>query len=166
MVRLGSDLVLVRPAAARRDHEPEGWLVTKDGDRWPCIDITSPYDILEACEGASVLWLDEPNIFEVDEDKVYEIVQTARRSMDVMVSGVPATSELEVFRESFSKIMAVADEIIWCRSDCDGCLSLDRATRSLYRHGEKREQVRVGGVEDYAATCPSCWNRKESLTFD
>ena len=140
MVRLGADLVLVRPKAARRDH-----------DRWPAIELDNPRDILAACEGADVLWIDEPSLFEEDEELVYPMVQAAREKVDVLVSGVPATSELEVFKESMCKIMAVADEIIWCRADCDSCSSFDKATRSFYLHGEKKQQVHVGGEEDYAA---------------
>ena len=162
MVRTGRDLVLVRPEQSIRDYEEPGWLVTKDGEKWPSIDVKHPQEILAACRDAKVLWLDEPMLFDENEEpEVFPLVQEVRREMPVLVSGLSATSELEVFRISMSMIIAVADKVFWCTADCDECKKIDVATRSSYIGREKKHgQVKKGGQSDYDALCPGCWNRR------
>jgi len=157
-VRLGHDVVLVRPIESVRDHECPGFLTTKDGEQWPSIDVESPELIHTAAEGATMVWVDEPSLFsEEEEPQVFGIIQKLRRTKRILISGLCATSELEIFRESMMRLVAVADRVYWLRADCDHCKTLGTATRSWHICG-KTEQVDVGGVDQYQALCPSCWS--------
>jgi thymidine kinase len=54
------------------------------------------------------------------------------------------------------KILAVSDEIISCKADCDNCESPESATRSICLL-EKDGQILVGADEAYRPGCPECW---------
>jgi len=159
MVRMGHDLVLVRPTASLRKHEMEGYLTTKGLDdtrlRWPSIELESVHLLPEAVAGATALWVDEPNLWE-DEADLFHILQEVRQTCEILVSGCPATSELEPFGESFPKIIAVADEVVWCKADCDYTKARNAASRSICLK-EKDGQVLVGGEETYRPASPEAW---------
>jgi thymidine kinase len=161
LLGLGHDVVVVRPEAARREHEEPGFIVTKDGESWPCIELIYPEQLVEAAEGCTTFWLDEPHFFEPEEDKVFGALQEIRKTADVIVTGCAATDKLEALGLTVMRCMAVADEVIWCRSDCRSCGREDGATRSFYiGKGQKAKQVKKGGESDYAALCPACWSAR------
>jgi thymidine kinase len=93
-----------------------------------------------------------------DEPAVYEVVQQLRKIFPIMLTGCAATSELEPFGTSFPKLLAVADEVIWCKADCEICGARESATRSFYTKGKKTVQVAVGGEESYRPLCVGCWS--------
>lgn len=161
LVRRGHDLVLVRPPCSRRKHEDSDghFLVTKGGERWPCIEVRSALDLERAAEGATVVWIDEPFMFE-DQKKLYGIVRRILEKSDVLISTIAATSEMEPISSSVSALLAIADEIIHCRADCDDCLRLGNASRSWHLTGPKAEKVKTGGEESYEPKCPSCWTER------
>jgi thymidine kinase len=167
LMRRGNDLVLVRPPCSRRAHEKNtGFLVTKTGDRWPCIDVVSALDIEDAVEGATALWLDEPFMF-TDQKKLYAVVRRVLRKADVLISTISSTSEMEPISSSVSALLAIADEVHHCRADCDDCQRLGNASRSWHLAGPKTEKVKTGGEADYEPKCPACWTtrlRKERKT--
>lgn len=158
-VARGHDLVVVRPAAARRSHERANFIVTKDGEEWPCFDLKNPKEMIAAAKGCTDFWLDEPSLFPADEVMVFSLLQRIRKHADVLVSGLCQTSELEVFKSSMSRIMAVADLIHVCKADCDDCGREEGATRSWARK-PKTGQVLVGGKESYIALCRKCWTKR------
>jgi len=164
LMRRGYDLVLVRPPCSRRDHEKQhaGFLVTKSGERWPCIEITSSLEIETAADGADALWLDEPFMFE-DQKKLYKAVRRVLRTCDVLISTISATSEMEPISPSISALLAIADEIHHCRADCDDCQHLSNATRSWHLAGPKVEKVKTGGEESYEPKCPACWTDRNAV---
>lgn len=159
LMRRGFDLVLVRPPRSKRDHEKnhDGFLVTKSGERWPCIEVTSALEIEMAAEGADALWLDEPFMFD-DQTKLYKVVRRVLRKSDVLISTIAATSEMEPISPSVSALLAIADEIHHCRADCDDCQRLGNASRSWHLAGPKTEKIKEGGEESYEPKCSSCWN--------
>lgn len=156
LMRHGYDLVLVRPPCSRRKHEEDHYLITKGGERWPCIEVVSTLEIEEAVEGADALWLDEPFMFQ-EQKKLYKVVRRILRRTDVLISTISATSEMEPVSSSISALLAVADEIHHCRADCDDCQLLSSATRSWYLPGPKKEKIKTGGEESYEPKCPKCW---------
>lgn len=159
MVRMGHDLVLVRPTPSLRQHEAAGYLTTKGPEgqrlRWPSIEVESVHLILEAAEGATAVWVDEPNLWK-DEVDLFHVLQEVRGFAEILVSGCPATSELEPFGESFPKLIAVADEVVWCKADCDYTRRGNSASRSICLK-EKDGQVLVGGEETYRPASPEAW---------
>lgn len=155
----GHDLVVVRPAAARRAHEPPNVIVTKDGETWPCFDLKHPSEMLVAAKACTDFWLDEPALFPKDELLVFSLIQKIRKHASVLISGCSQTSELQVFRSSMSMLMAVADHIEVCKADCDDCGREEGATRS-WALRPKSSQVRVGGKESYIALCRKCWTKR------
>jgi len=160
-MRQGNDLVLIRPRCSVRDHErvSPGFVVTKGGgEKWPSLEVESALDIEQAAEGATVVWLDEPFMFQ-DQKKLYAVVKRLRRRAHVLISTITATSEMEPISPSVSALMAVADEVHLCRADCDDCQRLSVATRSWHLDGPKKEKVKVGGEDAYEPKCPSCWER-------
>lgn len=161
LVRRGHDLVLIRPPQSRRSHEPDDghFLVTKGGERWPCIEVASALEIERAAEGATVVWIDEPFMFE-EQRKLYAVVRRVLSHADVLISTISATSEMEPISPSVSALLAIADEIHHCRADCDDCRRFGNASRSWHLAGPKAEKVKTGGEEAYEPKCPSCWTSR------
>jgi len=161
LMRRGNDLVLVRPPCSRREHEVahDGFLVTKSGERWPCIEVKSVLEIEAAAEGADVLWLDEPFMF-AEQKKLYTAVKRVLRKSAVLISTIAATSEMEPISSSISALLSIADEVHHCRADCDDCQHLGNASRSWHIAGPKTEKVKTGGEESYEPKCPACWTRR------
>lgn len=155
--RLGFRVVLVRPLRSVREHErlQPGRLVTKNGYSFPSTDLETAAEITNAASGYDVVWIDEPMLFP-DEELIFDAVQRLRRDSTVIVSGLAATSELEVFGTSMPRLLAVADEVTSCKADCDKCGAFGTATRSICLK-RKDGLVLVGGEETYQATCPACW---------
>lgn len=147
---------LIRPVRSIRSYERPGFLVTKGGEAFPSNDVHSAHKIWPIAQRFKAVWIDEPGLFD-DEPFLFECVQEMRRYWPVLVSGLSATSELGVFGTSMSKMVSVADEVEWCRADCDGCGLLSSATRSFFKPGRKEQEIVVGGEESYSALCPPCW---------
>jgi len=165
-LRLGHDVVLVRPLLSLRPEQGDepGMLVTKTGHRFPAIEIEDVRDIPAAADGATVVWFDEPMLFPRDlDDQLVEMIQQIRAKACVLVSGLCATSEFQVFGKAMPTLMALADRICWCKADCDWCGSLGVATRSVCIV-PKASEVLVGGESVYKAACPSCWVRARNLS--
>lgn len=166
LVRHSMDLVLVRPRISRRSHETDdGFLVTKGGARWPCFDITDPYEIVELGREADVLWVDEPALIEnhkeeVSAEDVFHAIQEVRGRARILVSGCAATSEMQMFGSCMAMLLAVADSVIWCLADCDECGRMNCASRSWHIGGPKSQTVKVGGEDIYEALCPTCWTKR------
>lgn len=162
--RLKKQVVLVRPLQSIRPdpNDPEGGdrvgtLVTKNGEEFPSKDTAYARDMRAFTDHADVVWIDEPQLWP-DEVEVFEAVQRIRRRSIVIISGLAATSELEPFGTSMPKLLAVADEIMLCKADCDACAVYGIASRSRYVGVEAKEgQVKVGGALVYDADCPVCW---------
>ncbi len=163
--RLGYDVVLLRPRKSIRPSDPNGFkgdrpgmLVTKTGHKYPSLEVDSVSIIPSAAEGSSVLWIDEPFMLE-DHESLFGCIQEQRRERRVLISTLGATNKLECISPAVAQLIAVADEIVHCKSDCDGCSKIGAATRSIYVGSEpKTELVKVGGAAQYKALCPACWN--------
>lgn len=159
-LRFGNDVVLIRPSQSVRPEQGEepGMLVTKTGHKYPSIEVDSADDILAATEGATVVWIDEPMLFPREvERQLVELVAIIRKQATVLVSGLAATSELTVFGSAMPRLLALADEIHHCMSDCDYCSSLGTASRSVCTV-PKDVEVLVGGSSIYKASCVPCWS--------
>lgn len=158
-LRLGHDVVLIRPSSSVRPEQGEepGMLVTKTGHKFPAIEIDAVADIPDAAEGATVVWIDEPMLFpRALDDHLVDLLQEVRQRAVVLVSGLSATSELTVFGSAMPTLIALADEIHHCLADCDYCGSLGLASRSICTV-PKDGDVLVGGEAVYKAACPRCW---------
>lgn len=154
--RMGEKIALFRPTCSVRQHERQGLLVARSGLSWPSIEIDRVEQLIDKVPaGSSTIWIDEPMLFP-DEHRVYEIVQKLRRNVTVMVSGCPATSELEPFGSSFPKILAVADDVEWCKADCDFTNTQGTASRSVCLKPKKGPKL-VGGEETYKPATPEAW---------
>jgi thymidine kinase len=97
-----------------------------------------------------------------DESVLYNVVQRIRKSTEIMLSGLPATSEMEPFGVSFPKLMAVADEVVWCKADCDYTGTMETATRSVCLIPKDGQKL-VGGAETYKPASPDAWNGTRPL---
>ena len=160
-MRQGNDLVLVRPKKSRRAHEQDcGYLTTKAGERWPCIDVTRASEITEAVSGANVLWLDEPFMFVEDPPgQLFDVVSEIQSYATVLMSTITATSERIPISRSVSDLLAASDKVIDCYGDCDCCGQFNEATRSWHLAGIKSVAIKVGGESIYEPRCPDCWNK-------
>jgi thymidine kinase len=136
-------------------------LVTKNGIEFPAKEYDSLKEIEALSEGADVVWFDELMLAAVQEPgkqrEAFESIRRIRERSMVLVSGLSATSEMEVFSRLMADILAIADEIVTCRADCDFCGAFAAATRSVCLQ-EKDGKILVGGDEVYRAACPNCWN--------
>jgi thymidine kinase len=159
LIGQGHDLVAARPRRARREHEPEGFVVTKGGERWPIFELDSPLELGEIAEAASVVWIDEPMLFTHEQQiELRAVLRNLRRTAQILVSGLGQTSELKRFGSIMAEVLCTADRIIQCYADCQECGGFDQATRSYFRTGPKAKSVSVGGSKDYDALCSACWN--------
>jgi thymidine kinase len=159
--RLGHDVVLVRPTKSVRPElgEEPGMLVTKTKHKFPSIEVDSPSELLEASEGATVVWVDEPMLFpRLLDPQLVDVLHAIRETAVVLVSGLTATSELGVFGSAMPQLLALADEINHCKADCDFCGCLGVASRSVCTV-PKDGEVLVGGESVYKAACPACWGK-------
>lgn len=161
----GRKVLLVRPKRSIRGYECAGTFKTKDSNCWPSVDVHKPMEIHLAVKEANpdVVWIDEPTLFVSETTDgippwLFKVVQKLREKHMVLISGIAATSEMEVFGHSFPLLLAVADEIIQCKGDCGWCDSINTATRSIYLGDEeKTTQDKIGGLESYLPACPECW---------
>lgn len=158
--RMGRKVILIRPSNSRRDHELDPVaLSTKNGESFPCFEHKSAISVADYAGRADVVWIDEPNHFE-DEEQLIDIIPALREHSVVLISGLGATSELEPFGISMGFFLSTADHVEWMSADCDACKTFHTATRSLYIGDAPKEgQLKVGGEESYLAVCPTCWNR-------
>jgi len=152
--RLKKTIKLIRPLRSLRSHEKPGLLVTKNGETFPSTDLDDPTKIETDTD---YLWIDEPFLFD-NEHKLFDIIQNIRKTTDIIVSGIPATSELKPFGHSMPLLMSVADEITFHKADCDHCHTTNSASRTVYCGPDKSSDIQVGGVESYGALCPLCWS--------
>ena len=164
LLRRGYDIPwVIRPTKSVRAHERDmsgdcgGFLVTKAGERFPSMECETIREIADAAEGCSAVWIDEPMLFD-EEEGVFDEVARLRKYSPILLSGCSADSDLNPFKTSFPRLIAVADRVEFCRADCDGCGTLGSATRSICLTG-KHEQVLVGGEETYRPLCPDCWTK-------
>jgi len=159
LARQGHDLVAARPRKARRKHEPEGFIVTKGGEKWPVFELDCPLELTEIAEGAGVVWVDEPMLFTHEQQvDLRTVVRNLRGDAQILVSGLGQTSELRRFGSIMAEMLCTADRIIQCFADCQECGGFGQATRSFFKTGPKVKSVSVGGSADYDALCPGCWN--------
>jgi thymidine kinase len=152
-------VALIRPIRAVRPHESDpNVLIAQGGERWPCHNVASALEIEPTAVSlrAGVVWVDEPHLFD-DEPHLFAQIQAIRLWAPVLVSGISSTDRLEPLGPSMPRILAVADEIVVCRADCEKCCEIEAATRSFDRTGTKTEAVRVGGAESYWPLCQTCW---------
>lgn len=150
-------VMLFRPSCSLRAHERIGVLRTKAGHEWPAVEVAKAAHIEAAVlPGIEVLWIDEPMLFD-DEPDVYDVVQSLRRNYIILLSGLPATSELEPFGTSFPRLIAVADDVSWCKADCDFTGTMRTATRSVCLLPKEGQKL-VGGEETYRPASPEAWN--------
>lgn len=157
--RMGKKVCLVRPTESVRKHESHGLLRTRAGIEWPAAELECA-SFLEAFvreHQPDVLWIDEPMLWP-DEQVLYELVQRLRSRCEIMLSGCPATSELEPFGQSFPKLIAVADDVIWCKADCDFTHTMDTASRSVCLVPKSGQKL-VGGAETYKPASVEGWNQ-------
>lgn len=155
--RRGFDIPwVIRPTKSRRDHEIDGYLVTKAGEKFPSMECETVREIMDASEGCNAIWIDEPMLFD-EEPGVFAAVMRLRTNRPVLMSGCSADSDLNPFKLSFPLLIAVADRVEFCRADCDRCDTLGTATRSFFRGGTKGQQVVIGGEKVYEPLCPKCW---------
>lgn len=162
MLRKGVDIpFVVRPTRSVRAHELDhpGFLVTKAGEKYPSLELDSARQVEDAVEGFGAVWIDEPMLFDHEAD-LFGAVVDIRTRMPVLISGCSATSELEPFLTSFPKLISIADDVVWRKSDCDECGRMNHASRAFYLLGQKSEKIVVGGEESYEPLCPSCWNKR------
>ena len=155
----GHDLVAARPKKARRKHEPEGFIVTKGGEKWPVFELGNPFELSEIAESATVVWIDEPMLFSHEQQvDLRVVIRNLRRTAQILISGLGQTSELRRFGSIMAEVLCTADRIVQCTADCQECGGFDQATRSYFKTGPKVKSVSVGGSADYDALCPACWN--------
>jgi thymidine kinase len=165
----GRNVILVRPARSVRAYEALGGFLTKDGNPWPSIDVETPDDIQRVAkrDHPDVIWIDEPALFRDEQVAdlppwLFQTVTKLRKTYTILISGIGATSELEVFGKSLPLLMAVADEVVQCKGDCPWCDRMNVATRTVYLADEEKiTQDKVGGVDMYQPACVECWTEMQ-----
>lgn len=176
--RLGMRVILLRSRATIRPRpHPEfpkefpdtidptwdrpGTLVTKNGVEFPSTEFDSLGEVEELAEDYDVVWIDEIAVaaaIEPGKQKAtFVALQRIRERAIIIISSLSATSEMEAFSDLMAWLLAVADEIVVSRADCDFCGRFESASRSVCLE-EKDSQVLVGGEEVYKAACPECWD--------
>lgn len=160
--RMGIKVALVRPEISVRPHEQKGLLVTKNGESFPATEVVSAAEVVKAAGDAEVLWVDEPFLFD-DEPVLFTELQEARRRKTILISAISADAELLPFGRTMPRLLAVADDIIHCKADCDVCGKMGQATRTLICVDYTTCEKKVGGAESYSAACPTCWTVLQAI---
>lgn len=87
---------------------------------------------------------------------VSELLRTSiMNNIDIYIAGLDLTSELKPFG-IMPNILAIADEIYKCESDCKDCNDGARYTYCLVK---KEEDILVGNME-YIPLCKECFKKK------
>lgn len=154
--RLGYAVKLIRPSISVRAHEEHGLLVTKNGESFPAEECTYARDVAHLVYGANVIWLDEPFLFNGEQD-LFDVVCQIRSHSIVLVSAISCDAEQKPFGLTMPKLLSVADQITWCSADCDCCGDIDAATRHVILRPYEPGKPCPGGEESYCAACPECW---------
>jgi len=162
----GRKVILIRPERSVRAYEALGDFRTKDGVSWPSHDVETheQLQIVANETNPDVIWIDEPALFQDEQVSdtppwLFSTVCDLRRYYTILISGIGATSELEVFGKSLPLLMAIADEVIQCKGDCPWCDRMNVATRTVYLGDEeKTTQDKVGGADMYQPACAECWS--------
>jgi thymidine kinase len=71
----------------------------------------------------------------------------------IIISGLSGTFKMEPF-ETMSKLIAIADEVVHCRSVCVNCS--EDASFTL-RTSSTEELVAIGGADTYKPVCRRCY---------
>ncbi len=160
--RLGSEVILVRPKISLREQDKPGLLVTKNGETFKSEDLNFAEDIKSLLE-KDVIWIDEPILFE-DEEKLFDIIQEKRKTSEIIISSLSMDAELNPFKISTPKLLAVADFIFQFKADCDRCKAHNTATRTLLCSDKTvSNQVLVGDKDVFMSTCAECYTDLISL---
>lgn len=159
--------ILFRPIGSIREEESQKEARTKNGETYPCHEVSYCNNVLEHLESNvdyDILWFDELHFLE-DEPNAFEMIQTLREKYLIVISGISAGNRMTPLGESFGKLLQVADEIHSEKADCDACpilnniTGLNAATRTVYiGEGTKHFTTLVGGPDLFRPVCPDCWN--------
>lgn len=160
---LMAKVLVVRPKTSVRKSQGEkpGLLVTKSGFRIECMEIEYARDLHNLPE-SEVYVIEEPAIFpdDLEDPVVFDAVEELRKSAEVIVVGLGATSEMTPFGRSMGLLMQVADEVIFMRGLCNWCGKDQTGTRSVFMNPNEAKvaDIKVGGTESYRPACVECYN--------
>jgi thymidine kinase len=77
----------------------------------------------------------------------------------IIISGLSGTFKMEPF-ENMSKLISIADEVVFCRSVCVSCT--DDASFTL-RTSNSEELVSIGGADTYKPVCRRCFVKENKF---
>jgi len=146
----GKRVALLRPAIDTR--------LNITHDKRPLQDIKE--HILENlddfdAEQADVIGIDEGQFFS---ELAHFAHKWANQRKKVVIAGLDATSELTPFEEILN-VVPLAEEVIKLNAVCMACGS-ENGAFTVFKHGEKRQKVQVGGQDMYEARCRYCIEHK------
>ncbi len=122
-------------------------LITHRQDRFDAVRVPDAASILDRCEGADVVAIDEGHFFKLD--LVPVVQQLLDRGVSVIVAGISHDAWGRPF-EPMPQLSEMADEVVVCQAPCRVCGKPSPYTQRMTPVGTLHM---VGGLDDYEPRC-------------
>lgn len=134
-------------------RSPTGYIKSRSGVSFPCMDISNVTDILLYAD-ADVVGISEVMMF--PSSILYVVDCLIAREITIIMEGLNQNAKGESFGE-IGNLLAMADHIDLRKANCMKCKRIGGATKT-YRLTKDTATILVGdlGIE-YLSVCPSCW---------
>jgi len=136
---------------------------THNKDYIPCISVKELKDtnIINKINNVDVILIDEGQFFDDLYSFCKDIVDNYKKI--IYVFGLSGDSNREKFGQILD-LIPICDNITHLKSICNICCDVNNASFTL-RKTTNKEQVLVGGYDEYMAVCRVCWlnNNKRVL---
>lgn len=136
------------------------YVVTHDGVSIESTPVKQAKDIFKFSQNYKVIGIDEAQFFDDDIITVCNVLANLRKK--VYISGL-STDYLGRPFGNMPKLLSIADEIIkvYGRCDCG-----NKTTHNKRIHMNHKDQIMLGGENDYKAVCRNCFYENDKLSID
>lgn len=151
---LGRHFLVVKPAIDNR-YTTENFINTHNSETERCLTATHLGHV--DFNGYDAVFIDEGQFF----SDLYEVISKVvdNKNMMVVVAGLNGDSNRQKFGQ-INDLVPLADNIVFKTSYCKVCLDGTPAPFSYRIDKKQRDQISVGGTEQYMPLC-----RKHYLSF-
>jgi thymidine kinase len=136
------------------------YVVTHDGISIESTPVNDSKLILQFSKNYNIIGIDEAQFFDQDIISVCNIL--ANQNKQVYVCGL-STDYLGRPFGNMPNLLAIADDIIKVYGKCE---CGNKTTHNKRLDIDKKNQVMLGGENEYKAVCRNCFHQKEQLTIE
>ena len=132
-------------------------VVSHDSNSFPSIRLSRAMVILDYCDEAEVIAVDEVQFFD---DKIVEVIQyLAYKGKRIIAAGLDMDSDAKPFGK-MPQLLATAEFVTKLHAICVDCGTLATYT---YRISAEKGQVLIGAFDKYKPLCRHCYYIKTNM---